>query len=93
MAVTKANIFLKGLEDWPNWEREFQKKAIAMDLWDYIKEGNDRKALRTEPEMPEPDSFKAPPPPPAGSTRAASASASATPPALVGLSADKGQNY
>ena len=77
MASTKSdNIILKGPDDWPKWEREFQKKAIATDLWDYIKGGNDRKALRTEPDMPEPDSFRAPPPPPAGSTRA---SASATP--------------
>ena len=60
IATTKANIFLKGLEDWPTWDHEFQKKAIAMDLWDYIKEGNDRKALLVEPEMPKPVSFKAP---------------------------------
>ena len=91
MASTKSdNIILKGPDDWPKWEREFQKKAIATDLWDYIKGGNDCKALRTEPDMPEPDSFRAPPPPPAGSTRA---SASATPPALAGLNADEGRNY
>src|SRR5437667_362577 len=91
MASTKSdNIILKGPDDWPKWEREFQKKAIATDLWDYIKGGNDRKALRIEPDMPEPDSFRAPPPPPAGSTRA---SASATPPASAGLNADEGRNY
>ena len=90
MAVTKANIFLKGLEDWPNWEREFQKKAIAIDLWDYIKEENDRKVLRTEPDMPKPDSFRVPLPLPAGNTHA---SASATLPALTGLNVDKSRNF
>ena len=60
MAATKANIFLKGPEDWPSWEREFQKKAITIDLWDYIKEGNDHKAFLVKPSMPKPVSFKAP---------------------------------
>ena len=92
MAVTKANIFLKGPEDWPNWEREFQKKAIAMDLWDYIKEGNDRKALLVELDMPEPASFKAPPPE-AGPAQSTRASASATPPASTGLNADESRNF
>ena len=90
MAVAKTdNIILKGPDDWPKWEREFQKKAIAMDLWDSIKE-EDREPLLHKPKMPIPDSFRAPPPPLAGSTRA---SALATPPALVGLNTNKGRNY
>ena len=90
MAATKANIFLKGLEDWPTWDREFQKKAIAIDLWDYIKEGNDRKALLVEPEMPKLASLKGPK---AGLAQSTHASALATPPISTGLNTDKSRNF
>ena len=61
-----------------------------IDLWDYIKEGNDRKALLVEPEMPKPASFKGPK---AGLAQSTRASASATPPVLTGLNADESRNF
>ena len=61
MAVTRTNIILKTVEDWPKFDRAFQTKAVSYDLWDHIKEDSP-KALLVEPEMPEPESFKAPPP-------------------------------
>ena len=93
MAVTRTNIILKTAEDWPKFDRAFQTKAVSYDLWDHIKEDSP-KALLVEPEMPEPESFKAPPPEagPAQSTRA-SAPASATPPASTGLNADESRNF
>ena len=54
--ATKTDIILKGPENWNRWDREFKTRAVAMDLWDYIKE--DPKELLNEPAMPNPDDYK-----------------------------------
>ena len=56
MATTKTDLILNDPDDWLKWNEEFKTKAIAIDLWDYIKE--DPKALLVEPSMPEPETFK-----------------------------------
>lgn len=85
--TTKTEIILKGPDDWPKWDSEFKAKAVAMDLWDYVKEETPE-ALFTKPPMPDPETFKAARPP-AQATR----SQSATPPVSVGLDADESRNF
>ena len=36
--ATKTEVILQGPDNWIEWNNEFQSKAIAMNLWEYIKE-------------------------------------------------------
>jgi len=53
---TKTDIILCSPEDWTEWDREFESKAVAMDLWDYIKENPDE--LLTKPVRPNPADYR-----------------------------------
>ena len=85
MATTKTDLILNGSDDWPKWDEEFKSKAVAMELWDYIKE--DPKALLVEPSMPEPETFKVARP------LAQATCSLATPPVSVGLDTDESRAF
>lgn len=80
--TTKSEIILRGPENWSEWNREFMSSAIAMELWDYIKENP--KALLTEPVKPEPNAYKKP-----GALSATAASSSST----IDLTQEELQNF
>jgi hypothetical protein len=54
--ATKTEIILRGPEDWTKWDRAFKTKAIAMELWDFIKE--DPEELLSKPTMPDPEDYR-----------------------------------
>ena len=54
--TTKIEVILQGPDNWTEWNDEFQSQAIAMNLWDYIKENP--KPLLTEPAKPVASKYK-----------------------------------
>jgi hypothetical protein len=90
--TTKTEVILQGPDNWTEWNDEFQSKAIAMNLWEYIKENP--KQLLEEPVQPKPENYKTiETPTTSSSTQPAIEQPTAQPSQTVELTTEENRNF
>ncbi|CAJ2510573.1 Uu.00g095420.m01.CDS01 [Anthostomella pinea] len=48
-SATKDSSVFHGSENWESWDREFQSRAIALELWDHINPDDEEREEWPEP--------------------------------------------
>ena len=94
---TDSTIFLKGPDDWDEWDRTFKSKADSYALWEHIDpDTQNPKAFLKEPGPPKPGDFHTAAVTPASSTEGTGESQTQTEPTpvtIASLSAEEKKSF